>query len=102
MVRDPELIRLIMVRDFDHFVDRPMLRFRQRTSVSNMLISLQGAHWKSVRATLTPTFTSGKIKAMSLLVMDVGKQMVTYLEKTIDKPGLYCLNLCRKREAPTS
>lgn len=86
MLRDPELIRLIMVRDFDHFVDRPALRFRQRPSVNSMLITLQGAHWKSVRATLTPTFTSGKIKAMSLLVMDVGKQMVTYLEKTIDKP----------------
>lgn len=88
MLRDPELIRLIMVRDFDHFVDRPVLRFRQRASVSNMLISLQGAQWKAVRATLTPTFTSGKIKAMSLLVMEVGKQMVTYLTKLIDQRGL--------------
>ncbi|KAK3908720.1 Cytochrome P450 9e2 [Frankliniella fusca] len=86
MVRDPELIRLVMVRDFDHFVDRPVLRFRQRPSVSNMLISLQGAQWKSVRAILTPTFTSGKIKSMSLLVMDVGKQMVSFLNNLIDKP----------------
>lgn len=86
MVRDPELIRLIMVRDFDHFVDRPTLRFRHRASVTNMLISLQGAQWKGVRATLTPTFTSGKIKAMSLLVKEVGKQMSTFLNNEIDKP----------------
>lgn len=86
MVRDPDLIKLIMVRDFDHFVDRPVLRFRQRPSVNNMLITLQGAQWKAVRAILTPTFTSGKIKSMSLLVMDVGKQMVSFLENVIDKP----------------
>lgn len=88
LLRDPELIKHIMVRDFDHFVDRPVLRFRQKATIKNMLITLQGAQWRAVRATLTPAFTSGKIKAMSLLVMDVGKQMVAYLSNLIQSRGI--------------
>lgn len=86
MVRDPELIRTILVRDFEHFMDRPVLRFKQKASVRNMLISLEGAQWKEVRTKLTPTFSSGKIKVMSSLVNQVGNQLVAYLSNITNKP----------------
>jgi cytochrome P450 family 6 len=80
MVRDPELIKLIMVRDFDHFVDRPTLRIRNSPYTENMLLNIKGQHWKNVRAILTPTFSSGKLKAMENLVEQCGQQLETFLQ----------------------
>jgi cytochrome P450 len=80
MVRDPELIKLIMVRDFEHFVDRPTLRLRDSPYTENMLLTMKGQQWKNVRALLTPAFSSGKLKAMENLVEQCGQQLGTFLE----------------------
>ncbi|KAI5711173.1 hypothetical protein M8J75_014791 [Diaphorina citri] len=41
MLRDPELIKHVMVRDFEHFVDRPTFRLRSPAYTTNMLINLK-------------------------------------------------------------
>ena len=78
-IKDPELIRHIMVKDFNHFVDREdatsqkvfeggkidALWLRQMTSLS-------GEEWKDVRSTFTPIFTSGKMKGMVQFILEVG------------------------------
>jgi cytochrome P450 family 6 len=79
IVRDPELIKHILVRDFQHFVDRPTLAIRGSPYIVNMLINMKGQHWKNVRALLTPTFSSGKLKAMENLVEQCGQHMATFL-----------------------
>ncbi|XP_049778135.1 probable cytochrome P450 6a13 isoform X1 [Schistocerca cancellata] len=83
IVRDPDLIRNIMVRDFDCFVDRPVLRLKNRPHIDNMLINLKGAEWKKVRAMLTPTFSSGKLKSMEKIVVQCGNQMTRYLTEHV-------------------
>jgi cytochrome P450 family 6 len=80
MVRDPELIKLIMVRDFEYFMDRATLRVTNSPYIENMLLNMKGQQWKNVRALLTPTFSSGKLKAMKKLVEQCGKQMETFLQ----------------------
>jgi len=80
IVLDPELIKHIMVRDFQHFVDRPSINLRDNPYIQNMLLNMKGQHWKSVRALLTPTFSSGKLKAMENLVEQCGKHMETFLQ----------------------
>lgn len=88
MIRDPELIKSVMVRDFDSFVDRPTLRLRNSPYTENMLLNIKGQHWKSVRALLTPTFSSGKLKAMGSLVDQCGQQLAAYLRaQTAGKAG---------------
>jgi cytochrome P450 len=69
-----------MVRDFQHFVDRPSLRIRSAPYIDNMLLNIKGQHWKNVRALLTPTFSSGKLKAMENLVEQCGQHMETFLQ----------------------
>jgi cytochrome P450 len=77
IVLDPELIKQIMVRDFQHFVDRPTII---SPYMEKMLINLKGQDWKSVRALLTPSFSSAKLKAMENLVEQCGKHMETFLQ----------------------
>ncbi|XP_069683719.1 cytochrome P450 9e2-like [Periplaneta americana] len=85
LLRDPELIKSVMVRDFDSFVDRPTLKERSSPYVDNMLLNIKGQHWKNVRSLLTPTFSSGKLKEMKNLIDQCGQQLNTYLRTQTGK-----------------
>jgi cytochrome P450 family 9 len=80
MVRDPELIKLITVRDFEYFVDHRAPRMGKTPYIKNTLLNLKGQKWKNVRTLLTPTFSSAKLKAMKNLVDQCGQQMETFLQ----------------------
>lgn len=41
----------------------------------------QGTHWKKVRSVMTPTFSSGKIRAMTELLRHSAKQIVQFLDE---------------------
>jgi cytochrome P450 len=49
------------------------------------LFMLKGQIWRQVRTSLTPVFTSGKVKMMFRLVDICGKELAGYLDKTIDE-----------------
>lgn len=69
MIRDPDLIGAILVKDFDYFQDRKVeLGWRPNTRrlnpVSTNLFTLKGDRWKSLRGRLTSVFTASKLNAM--------------------------------------
>ncbi|XP_045105231.1 cytochrome P450 3A41-like isoform X2 [Portunus trituberculatus] len=82
---DTEIIKSVLVKDFDHFIDRR--DFNMRTGqkrdemMSEMLSVKKGAEWKSLRAIMTPTFTSGKIKSMFPLVCDKADALIEFSKK---------------------
>jgi cytochrome P450 family 9 len=81
-VQDPELLKHILIKDFDHFVDRRDLKSpKGDTLFGKMLVSHKGDQWKGLRSKLSPTFTTGKIKRMFQLMNASGKRFVSYLEK---------------------
>ena len=84
-LRDLDVIKDITIKDFDHFVDRRHFPFNKENSehdkmFSESLFHEKGDKWKKLRACLSPTFTSGKIKAMYSTIETKADELIKYLE----------------------
>lgn len=87
-VNDWALARKIMVQDFGHFHDRGANVDERHDPLSGHLFSLAGDKWRTLRAKLTPTFTSGRLKGMFQTLVDTGVVMQEYLESRAKADGL--------------
>jgi len=93
MVNDVELVKHIKVKDFSHFVDsqnEDLVNAIRRggdldTLFNRNITSAKGDEWKDVRSSLTPIFTSGKMKHMLKFVVDVSRRLFTEMEKQVDQ-----------------
>ncbi|XP_045517004.1 cytochrome P450 9e2-like [Pieris brassicae] len=77
---DPDLIKSVMIRDFDHFTDRNTLGSREPKYISRSVLNLKGAEWKAVRSIMTPTFSSARLKNILPLIHSCADQMVDFLK----------------------
>ncbi|XP_060803177.1 cytochrome P450 9e2 [Amyelois transitella] len=78
---DPELIKAVTIRDFDYFTDRNTLRIKEARYISQSLLNLKGSEWKAVRSTLTPAFSSARLKHMLPLIEHCSQQLVEFLKQ---------------------
>jgi cytochrome P450 family 6 len=85
LVRDIDLIRDILVKDFSHFHDRGVNVSERGNPLDQHLFSLTGTKWRNLRVKLTPTFTSGKMKMMFGTMVDCGKELKDILLQTARK-----------------
>lgn len=85
VVGDPELLKAVLVRDFDHFADRRTVRFTtEQDAIFNEILTMTtGDHWKGIRSVLSPSFTSGRLKNMFPLVEEKANAMVSHIELLI-------------------
>nr|ULR85618.1 cytochrome P450 [Spodoptera frugiperda] len=72
------------VKDFEHFLDHRPLLGNSESYFSRNLFSLRGQEWKDMRSTLSPAFTSSKIRLMVPFMVEVGDQMIRSLRKEIE------------------
>ncbi|XP_049762223.1 LOW QUALITY PROTEIN: cytochrome P450 6k1-like [Schistocerca cancellata] len=63
LIRDPELIRHVHIKDFGTFHDRGLF-IDDEEPLNKHLFFLAGKKWRQLRIKLSPTFTSGKLKGM--------------------------------------
>ena len=82
LIRDLELVKNILVKDFQHFIDR-VTSFDEKVDplFGRVLFALKGQLWRNWRTNLTPVFTSGKMKMMFYLVDTCGKELADCLGK---------------------
>ncbi|XP_032682977.1 cytochrome P450 9e2-like [Odontomachus brunneus] len=80
LIRDPELIKDIMVKDFEHFPDHRTFASEDIDPLfGKNIFSLRGNRWKEMRNTLSPSFTASKMKAMFELVSKCSREFSEYL-----------------------
>ncbi|XP_067212814.1 cytochrome P450 9e2-like [Linepithema humile] len=80
LLRDPELIKDIMVKHFEHFPDhRSFVNEDVEPLFAKNVASLRGDRWKEMRNTLSPSFTASKMKFMFELISKCSSDFVDYL-----------------------
>jgi cytochrome P450 family 6 len=83
IVNDLELVKNILVRDSQNFVDHIVAVDEALDPLyARILFSLKGQKWRQTRVNVTPTFTSGKMKKMFYLVEKCAKELCDYLDRT--------------------
>lgn len=69
IIRDPELIKDIAVKHFENFSDHQSFIDEKIDPIfGKNVLSLKGDRWREMRSTLSPSFTSNKMKFMFELV----------------------------------
>uniref|UniRef100_A0AAG5DLE1 Cytochrome P450 n=1 Tax=Anopheles atroparvus TaxID=41427 RepID=A0AAG5DLE1_ANOAO len=92
VVRDPELIKRVGVKDFDYFVNhRPVFGNTDNVSSDALfgrtLLALRDQKWRDMRATLSPAFTGSKMRQMFDLVGECCAEMVKFYKDEVRSKG---------------
>ena len=92
VVADPEMLKQILVKSFDNFMNRFVARELALGS-ANMFVARDG-NWKRIRSTVTPTFSAQKMKLMRQSFEKASDTLVSKLEKVAGTGTnvLYCVN----------
>nr|XP_012223679.1 PREDICTED: cytochrome P450 9e2-like [Linepithema humile] len=78
LLRDPELIKTVLIKNFDAFPNRRGFSELNELFAKN-LFSLRGEKWRDVRNLLSPSFTSSKLKTMFTLMSECAVDFVKFL-----------------------
>ncbi|KAK9680002.1 Cytochrome P450 [Popillia japonica] len=78
---DLDLIKQIMQNDFVHFTDHRTFYNEKVDPLSANLFALQGQRWRDLRVKLTPTFTSGKMKLMFPIMIQIAEELIRTLNE---------------------
>uniref|UniRef100_A0A8D8X8G7 Probable cytochrome P450 6a14 n=1 Tax=Cacopsylla melanoneura TaxID=428564 RepID=A0A8D8X8G7_9HEMI len=82
MVTDPEFLKNILIKDFDYFTDRGLFEGSESNDpLAGHLFNKKGNDWRRLRNKLSPTFTSGKIKYMTPLIVKCSDNLVNAISK---------------------
>ncbi|GAB6022645.1 hypothetical protein CHUAL_006738 [Chamberlinius hualienensis] len=104
MIQDLETIKTVLVKDFNYFINRRKIPLGGKSRLARQfLTNLTGAEWRSARAVLTPTFTSGKLRQMVELMDESAHKMLKSLNDDIkasrgevnikDRVGVYSMDV---------
>lgn len=74
ILRDPELVKHVCVKDFTCFTNRG-IPVNNVDSLSGHLFNAEGKAWKGLRSKLTPAFSSAKIKRMFYLLVECQEEL---------------------------
>jgi cytochrome P450 family 9 len=88
MLRDPDLIKQVGIKDFDNYTDHQSLFGNSLNDLfGNSLFRLTGAKWRDMRATLSPVFTGSKMRNMFGLISKCGENMVSTFKLEAKEKG---------------
>ncbi|XP_060076184.1 cytochrome P450 3A9-like [Ylistrum balloti] len=80
VVKDPALLKEVLVKDFSHFTDRGP-NISGHPVMSKHVFAAEGKAWKRIRAILSPTFSTGKMKLMNEDINRCSKMLAAKLKE---------------------
>lgn len=78
---DLELIKCILSKDFNNFINRGFYFNEKDDPLSVHLFSMEGEKWKNLRAKITPSLSPGKLKILLPLMVQHAMQLNEAIEK---------------------
>ncbi|CAG2165508.1 unnamed protein product [Oppiella nova] len=84
-IADPELIKLILVKDFHVFTGRHIVWSAKTAIRSRNITQLCGDDWKRVRTIVSPVFRSGKMRLMCPQIKQCLTSFMSYLDVLAEK-----------------
>ncbi|KAF5291526.1 hypothetical protein FQR65_LT01839 [Abscondita terminalis] len=82
IILDLELIKKVMVKDHEYFIDHNQIAAEEvEPLIARNLFNLKGQRWRDMRATLSPSFTTSKIKTMFPLISECAAEFAEYFIK---------------------
>ncbi|XP_043947047.1 probable cytochrome P450 6d5 [Drosophila biarmipes] len=87
LIRDAQLAYDVLTKDFASFHDRGVYVDEKNDPMSASLFQMEGASWKALRSTLTPAFTSGKLRAMFETSDAVGDKLIASMKAQLPESG---------------
>ncbi|RZC38640.1 p450 domain containing protein [Asbolus verrucosus] len=97
LVREPEFVKNITVKDFGHFVDNDSFDKKLDPILGRHPFFLKGDEWKQSRA--LACFTASKMKSIFPLIQENCRQFVDYIrnqEDAFSSKGIEAKSLCLK------
>ncbi|KAG7177012.1 Cytochrome P450 3A40-like 2 [Homarus americanus] len=87
VVADLDLVKQILVKEFQNFSNRPTLVIDAQPVV-DCLVGLRDQRWKDVRSVLAPTFSVMKMKFMASIMNEKVDELLSIVAKKVeqDKP----------------
>ncbi|XP_014233425.1 probable cytochrome P450 6a14 [Trichogramma pretiosum] len=85
VINEPDLIKHVLIKDFNKFRDRGLYHNEQVDPLSANLFFLPGEKWRQLRSKLSPTFTSGKLKQMYPLLREIGDELAKVARLEVER-----------------
>lgn len=83
LVTDLDLIRNILIKDFQHFQNRGLFYNQQTDPLSANLFRIEYEKWKPLRTKLMPTFSTAKIKVIFPTILAIANELIECLNAAI-------------------
>ncbi|KAE8749399.1 Cytochrome P450 CYP6, partial [Frankliniella occidentalis] len=86
-IHDLEIIREVLIREFQDFNGRAMYSDPDNDMISGQLFLLSGQPWRTLRVKLSPTFTTGKLRFMFTTFKRCGDQLREHIASEVRAGG---------------
>lgn len=77
---DLEIVKSILVKDFDCFTDRGLYLNDETDPIGTNLFTVTNDKWRKLRTQLTPAFTPAKMKMLFETLVNCSDEMLNYVE----------------------
>ncbi|KPM10854.1 cytochrome P450-like protein 22 [Sarcoptes scabiei] len=82
VVAEPDLIQSILSKEFQNFPNRRQINLNDEF-FSNALSIVEGDQWKRIRAVVTPTFATGKMRTMKPIIDSVAEKLIQNIQNNL-------------------